>query len=165
MFEREYLQDVLDYNPETGIARWKERSRTDFEKSKSHKTWNSQHAGREAGNISTRDWRYKVSLFSITVSLDILIAIREGLGNATMFHRNKWNCDNRLNNLTPAKSIPTKFQPSDLILKQVDGIYHIFSDSQYKLPHCCGRYESHSLAKLRMIELADKFQTGFYEDA
>jgi hypothetical protein len=45
----EYVRTVLDYDPETGIFRWKERPREMFASQGAFKTWNKRYAGTRAG--------------------------------------------------------------------------------------------------------------------
>lgn len=48
---REYLNEMLSYNPETGVLTWKERPQHHFPDLRSFKTMNSKLAGKEAGAI------------------------------------------------------------------------------------------------------------------
>lgn len=45
----EYLRQSLDYDPETGDLRWRERPCHHFRNSHSRNVWNSSHAGKIAG--------------------------------------------------------------------------------------------------------------------
>ena len=45
---QEVLRQLLDYDPETGSLRWKERSRYWFATDRSHSTWNARFVGKPA---------------------------------------------------------------------------------------------------------------------
>lgn len=42
---QEVLRQLLDYDPETGVLRWKERGPDGFKTARSHSVWNAKHAG------------------------------------------------------------------------------------------------------------------------
>ena len=46
----EVLRQLLDYNPETGELRWKERGVEWFPSLRAQRCWNARYAGREAGS-------------------------------------------------------------------------------------------------------------------
>lgn len=48
----EKLQALLDYNPQTGILVWKERTRDPLVSLREHNRWNSRWAGQQAGCIT-----------------------------------------------------------------------------------------------------------------
>ena len=45
------LHDILNYNPETGVLKWKIRPRQYFNTEKTHAAWNARFAGKPAGTI------------------------------------------------------------------------------------------------------------------
>lgn len=47
---KEYLDECLDYNPETGVFTWKERPIHHFVSQHGFKVWNAKYAGRIAGS-------------------------------------------------------------------------------------------------------------------
>lgn len=49
----ETLQALLDYNPQTGLLVWKERTRDPLVSLREHNRWNSRWAGQQAGSITT----------------------------------------------------------------------------------------------------------------
>lgn len=52
------LSDLLDYNPETGLLRWKSRPVSMFKTQRSQRVWNSKHAGKTAINyINVKGYR------------------------------------------------------------------------------------------------------------
>lgn len=164
-FTPEYIASILDYNPETGLAVWKERPRTDFIKLSSQTRWNKKFAGTQVGFIDPRDWRVSVSLFSTTFKLDQLIWILFHNEVTNIYHKNHWACDNRLDNLTPRTKRHTKYAPSNLQLLETHAGWYIMSESNMEYPsHCLGIYNSKRLAKMHMLELAEKLGTG-WEDA
>lgn len=50
----EDLRSILDYDPTTGVFRWKER--TDIAGRRDQNAWNTRYAGTEAGNIRPTPW-------------------------------------------------------------------------------------------------------------
>lgn len=53
------LRELLDYDPETGEFRWRERPLSDFKDQRTTNWWNSKNAGNVAGYI-TKDEGYRV---------------------------------------------------------------------------------------------------------
>jgi len=49
----EVIQELMDYDPETGIFTWRARSGEWFKTEGSYRTWNTRFAGKEAGCIYT----------------------------------------------------------------------------------------------------------------
>lgn len=62
--DQAYLREILDYDPATGVLRWRERSRHHFQSKKSHASWNGKHAGQPTGYVTNKgrkvvgiDWK------------------------------------------------------------------------------------------------------------
>lgn len=49
---------LFDYDPETGIFRWRWRPRYDFKREQDWLQWNSKYAGVRAGHLSLDGYRY-----------------------------------------------------------------------------------------------------------
>jgi len=49
----EIVRELLDYNTDTGIFTWRQRSRDWFQTERSWKIWNTRHAGKSAGYVHT----------------------------------------------------------------------------------------------------------------
>jgi hypothetical protein len=49
--DREYVRECLDYDPATGIFRWKERPLAHFQDARSHRAANTRRTGNIAGTI------------------------------------------------------------------------------------------------------------------
>lgn len=47
----EYVRQILDYNPETGVFTWRERPREHFAISRIWRAWNTKFSGKVAGYI------------------------------------------------------------------------------------------------------------------
>lgn len=47
-----YLKEILDYNVENGIFRWRKRPQSHFKTKNACKIWNSRYPGKEAGTLS-----------------------------------------------------------------------------------------------------------------
>lgn len=50
---KEYLDECLDYNPETGCFTWKFRPINHFVSIHGHKVWNAKYAGKPAGRTAS----------------------------------------------------------------------------------------------------------------
>jgi hypothetical protein len=48
----EYARKVLDYDPDTGVLRWRKRPLEHFATTRAWKRWNTLFAGAEAGNVT-----------------------------------------------------------------------------------------------------------------
>lgn len=46
------LRELLDYNPDTGVFTWRERSRSNFPNARSYRAWNARYAGKNAGQVT-----------------------------------------------------------------------------------------------------------------
>lgn len=96
--DKDYLSEVFDYNSITGILIWRERPRDHFSSLVRKDTWNRMYAGRDAGNIS---------LYGLRSSFDnqtwenhyIIWKLVYNTEPTKIFHRNKIQCDNALENL------------------------------------------------------------------
>ena len=100
------LQDVLDYNPETGVLTWKERFERHFQDTKTHTAsalaaqFNSRYAGKPAltciDNVGYRSGR----LFNSQVRAHRVIwKMVYGYDAKLIDHINRDTTDNRLSNL------------------------------------------------------------------
>jgi hypothetical protein len=49
----EYVKECLEYNPETGLLKWKERPLEHFKSENDCKRWNSKYANKKAGTLSS----------------------------------------------------------------------------------------------------------------
>lgn len=57
---KEFLDECLDYNPDTGLFTWKKRPLHHFVSAHGHKVWNAKYSGHVAGNewISHKGKKY-----------------------------------------------------------------------------------------------------------
>lgn len=54
---QEELKARLDYNPETGMFKWKFRALCHFKSESNFKTWNAKFANKEAGHLDSQGYR------------------------------------------------------------------------------------------------------------
>jgi hypothetical protein len=100
--EQEYLNELLDYQPNTGYLFWKHRSIEKFNSIKAYKCWNSRYAFKKAG-MKNKTHGY------IYVGVDgkqylahrlIWIMVNEIIPSAMQIdHINHIRSDNRIDNL------------------------------------------------------------------
>lgn len=51
------LTELTDYDPETGVLRWKERPLEHFATPAAGKVWNARFAGKRTGSFSSGQWK------------------------------------------------------------------------------------------------------------
>lgn len=64
-FAREYLEEILDYDPETGVFTWKERPVSHFSCNGAAKIFATRYAGKEAGRTRHAKGYYKSRMIKI----------------------------------------------------------------------------------------------------
>ena len=102
----EYLHNCFDYDPETGVVRWKARPREHFARDRGWKIFNAQNAGRECGSKAwygylrcTLHFEGKARSYFLH---RIAWALATGSWPKEIDHRNGVRDDNRLSNLREA---------------------------------------------------------------
>lgn len=160
MKDVEYLQEIISYNPITGLCFWKSRPRTDFRYAKDHTKWNKKYVGTQITTTNPSTGKIICRLNQKTYSLDQLIYLMTtGEQHKTIHHTNGCNADNTWDNLSSTSPgiRPTKYEGGDLLLTQNEhGIYLVKSHN-----HIFNFYFDKREAKTALYELADRFQTGF----
>jgi hypothetical protein len=99
-----YLQECLDYDPDTGVLTWKRRPREHFDSDHGYKVFNTAYAGRAAGCIAKSRGKFYIFVCISQVSYvghRIAWALGYGVdpGDSLIDHKNNDGTDNRLSNL------------------------------------------------------------------
>lgn len=100
MITAEYVRDVLDYSPDTGIMIWKMRTDESFLRSNYGRTWNTRFAGKAVGCVNKNGYKH-VNLAGKNRSIHRLVwAHYYGrFPNSDIDHANGNKLDNRIANL------------------------------------------------------------------
>lgn len=96
---QEILQELIDYDPDTGIARWKHRGRKWFSRDADYKTWNNKFEGKVIDRKHNQGY-VTIGLFSKNYLLHRIIFIyMTGSLPHKVDHINHIRHDNRWINL------------------------------------------------------------------
>lgn len=161
IFDVSYLNEVFDYNPNTGVVIWKCRPRTDFTQATRYRTWKNRYEGTEAGTLDPATSKLRVSLSDTSLYLDRLIWKLSTGKDETIYHINGWNIDNRLANLTPEKSRcqpATRYSGGDIYLTFDRYERYVIQD---KHGHAFSIHATPKAARTRLFELAETLQCGW----
>lgn len=96
----EYLRACFDYDPATGILRWKRRPRKHFASAKAWKAWNTKYDGNIAGRINDEGYFTIYIMHRPYKGHRIIWKLMTGKEPPeTMDHKNRDRSDNRWRNL------------------------------------------------------------------
>lgn len=101
----DYLRQCFDYDPSTGILRWRERPPEHFKNSRAWIAWNAKHFGKPVGWASQRGYLYtQVHRHKFLVSR-IIWKMVYGADPIEIDHIDRNSRNNRLDNLRNATRI------------------------------------------------------------
>lgn len=99
----EFIESILDYDPQSGIMIWKYRPKSMFQSLKSFMPWNKRYAGKEI-NCLDKDGYIQISIYKkryFAHRVAWLLVYREW-PNISLDHINGIKSDNRIHNLRMA---------------------------------------------------------------
>ena len=100
---QDYLQQCFDYDPETGVLRWKKRPREHFTTVANFVRWQTYRGGTEAGVIRGDSGYHQINMGGKSVMAHRIIwKMVTGEEPISIDHRNLIKSDNRWTNLRPA---------------------------------------------------------------
>jgi len=109
LLDADVVREVLDYDPKTGVLRWKRIDVVRGLSPRQTQNWNDRHAGAVAGHGGSRTGGYsRLSIHGVNFYAHV-VAFAHGHGRAPLMpvvHINGVWCDDRLCNLreaTPAE--------------------------------------------------------------
>ena len=95
----DYLREILDYNPETGVLTWRARPIEHFKSLRSFKMWNTRYAGIEAGTNSPASYKSVRLDGNSFLTHRIAYFMHYGIEPDNIDHINHDGMDNRIENL------------------------------------------------------------------
>jgi hypothetical protein len=168
---QELLQELLDYNKDTGILTWKYRDRRHFKSNRAHSIWNTRYATKEVGcpNAHGR------LVFSINYSLyqvsRIIWKLVYGFDSAVdIDHKDGNPLNNRLDNLREAtrsqnnanakirKGVASGYKG---VTKERNGGKYSARVECNKKRHRIGSYDTPEEAHAAYCEAADRLHKEF----
>jgi len=117
------VREFLDYNPETGIFRWKFRDRKWFPSDRSWKTWNTRFSNSIAGTIGRNGYRliliHRVSYRAHRLAW---LYVHGEWPSKDLDHRNHNKDDNWIDNLREVSKSEN----------MMNGSKHVWGSSEYR---------------------------------
>lgn len=156
------VNELLDYNPGTGMLVWKRRSRRHFKTSNSHATWNSRYAGCAAGTLDTRG-RLQIAIFDklYLAHRIVFLAIEGRWPKNEIDHINHDALDNRWCNLREVDHIANGRNMSKFTTN-TSGITGVFRNSGRWMAAVRVNGILHTLGRFDDIEEAAAVVKAFY---
>lgn len=97
-----YLRECFDYDPDTGVLRWRTRPLEHFKTAREWRRWNTRYARREARSLNRSGYYTLCIDYESYLTARIIYKLIHGLDPIQIDHRNTHPTDDRLDNLRNA---------------------------------------------------------------
>ena len=161
----EYLNEVFDYDPQTGIFIWKNRPKTEFQTTSKYEIWRNKNQNTQAGYLDFSSGHWVVNLNATKHRLDMFAYnMIYGVYPDRLGHKDRQRANNAIENLTQENCKP----PFNYVMKDVlyldDRDCNFFPTSHFVLrtiSYIFGFYRDHARAESDGIEMSKLLQTRF----
>lgn len=171
-YTQEQLRELLDYDPDTGVLRWREREVHWFSRQAICNNWNSKHAGKRAGYTKTAyDTGYQARYIKLPYNGDFLESrviwtwMTDEQPPAMIDHKNRVATDNRWENIQASDQDGNMHNMSKYKTNK-SGVSGVFWCKQHEKWRACVNHNKkrYHLGRFESLEEAAKVVSDFRKD-
>lgn len=173
-YTQEHLKELLDYDPDTGVLRWRDRGLSWFSREKDWKIWNIKYSGKVAGHRETRkSSKCGYSVIALRVEDKLYLAHRiiwkYMTGEDPMFpldHKNQDATDNSWSNLRKSSYLRNNRNVSKST-NNTSGVTGVCWKSKENMwlarvgDECVGRFKREDLDLAAMAVMERRLELGY----